>query len=162
MSLLWLRSAHGHIVLVVGVGPLIRSVRPLLLLGIASHHSILLFLLLNELENLTAEQLVDGRVVVVWAQLARLENYVVVDLLVHLQLDDGRLQLVKLLLTYPYRWPSLTIGIRFLDADIWTNPAATLFATIRPIASGTNAEQLLHSIHFIKTFDDDLYLKKTL
>ena len=80
--------------------------------------------------NLTTKELIDGSVVVVWAKLACLVDDVIINFLIHFQLNDRSLQFIKLL-ACNRRWlPPLTIFKLSSIAHVGANPVSASFAIL--------------------------------
>ena len=145
-----LSAGHGRVHL-VGVPSIMSCVGPLLLLSIGSSHCLLLlFLLFYELKYLTTEQMIDCRVIIVGAQLARLEDYIIRHFFLHLQLHNCLLQFIELFRSNLHGLSPLTICVRLLNANVRLIPAAAPLGTILAIASGTDTHKLLYPIQIHK------------
>ena len=94
--------------------------------------------------------MINCRVIIVGAQLARLEDYIIRHFFLHLQLHHCLLQFIELFRSNLHRLSPLTIGIRFLNTDVRLIPATAPFSTILAIARGTDTHKLLYPIQIHK------------
>ena len=92
--------------------------------------------------------MIDGGVVVIWAQFACFVYYFIIELLMQLQFDDRVLQFIKLSLAHLHRLSSLAaVRIRFLHPDVGTSPSTATLRIIGSIACTTYTECGLNPIH---------------